>query len=197
MSEYEPLQWLKALGPYMIFVCNNLYDFVMWDNILTTPPSTIEGGRKWRLFNWVSGFICNLLCFIGLCICVVLAPCFSEYVHQHISQARIFGKLPLYQSFCGPSALPTFPIDFELEMNSFCLNKIFKQNKTSPFGIWWICQGFSAKGHEQKLTWPGNTYIYIYTTWKVDGATPMYWFITAPYQSTFWEMSHLLSLRYK
>jgi len=23
--------------------------------------------------------------------------------------------------------------------------------------------------------------VYIYTTWKVDGATPMYWFIITPY----------------
>ena len=34
-----------------------------------------------------------------------------------------------------------------------------------------------------------------YTTWKVDGATAMYWFIMAPYSATFWELRHLLSLR--
>jgi len=36
-----------------------------------------------------------------------------------------------------------------------------------------------------------------YTTWKVDGATPMYWFISlsfAPYKSPpFWELRHLFS----
>ena len=38
--------------------------------------------------------------------------------------------------------------------------------------------------------------ICIYTTWKVDGATPMYWFIMAPlliHQT--WGLRHLLSLR--
>ena len=34
----------------------------------------------------------------------------------------------------------------------------------------------------------------MYTTWKVDSATPMYWFIMAPYKVTFWELRHLLSL---
>ena len=34
-----------------------------------------------------------------------------------------------------------------------------------------------------------------HTTWKVDGATSMYWFSMAPYQATFWEFCHLLSLR--
>ena len=37
----------------------------------------------------------------------------------------------------------------------------------------------------------------LYTTWKVDGATLMYWFIMAPYESTFWELGHLVSLRCK
>ena len=34
----------------------------------------------------------------------------------------------------------------------------------------------------------------IYTTWKVDGATPMYLFLMASYQTTIWELHHLLSL---
>ena len=33
------------------------------------------------------------------------------------------------------------------------------------------------------------------TTWKIDGTTPMYWFIMAPYQATSWGLRHLLSLR--
>ncbi len=41
----------------------------------------------------------------------------------------------------------------------------------------------------------GYTYFWkhSYTTWKVDGATPMYWFIMAPYWATCWELRHLLS----
>ena len=37
-------------------------------------------------------------------------------------------------------------------------------------------------------------FIFVYTTCKLDGATPMHWFIMAPYQATFWELRHLLSL---
>ena len=36
-------------------------------------------------------------------------------------------------------------------------------------------------------------YTNVSTTWKVDGATPMYWFIMTPYETTFWELRHLLS----
>ena len=32
-----------------------------------------------------------------------------------------------------------------------------------------------------------------YTTWKVDYATPMYWFIMAPYLATCWELCHIWS----
>ena len=32
----------------------------------------------------------------------------------------------------------------------------------------------------------------LYTTWKVDGTTPMYWFIMTG--ATFWELRHLVSL---
>ena len=35
-----------------------------------------------------------------------------------------------------------------------------------------------------------------YTTWKLDGASPMYWFIIAPYSATFWRLRHLLSRWY-
>ena len=47
---------------------------------------------------------------------------------------------------------------------------------------------------------PRNTVLLVeclYTTWKVDGATLMYRFIMAPYESTFWELGHLVSLRCK
>ena len=37
-----------------------------------------------------------------------------------------------------------------------------------------------------------------YTTWKVDGTTPMYWFIMSPFTNpTFWELCHLLSRWYR
>ena len=43
---------------------------------------------------------------------------------------------------------------------------------------------------------PCWTVLWIYTTWKVDGATPMYWFIMAPYDlpPNLGVASHLLSL---
>ena len=89
------------------------------------------------------------------------------------------------------------------------LNRVnVKSWETNPYGkarlpilTRWLCRPASVAVH-WCLT-PGTTRIRKfpqnpgrkYTTWKVDGATPMYWFIMAPYQATFWELRHLLSLR--
>ena len=42
-----------------------------------------------------------------------------------------------------------------------------------------------------------NAHVFLYTTWKVDGATPMYWFIMAPCKASPFGSGdrHLLSLR--
>ena len=41
----------------------------------------------------------------------------------------------------------------------------------------WLSESPKQNGKTHKKLYN----IYIYTTWKVDGATPMYWFIMAPY----------------
>ena len=35
----------------------------------------------------------------------------------------------------------------------------------------------------------GEVYRKTHTTWKVDGSTPMYWFIISPYKATFWGLA--------
>ncbi len=59
----------------------------------------------------------------------------------------------------------------------------------STGGNFWLCDLEAAAiqhiedawgSPKQKDTSRGREFQSVYTTWKVDGATPMYWFIMAP-----------------
>ena len=59
-----------------------------------------------------------------------------------------------------------------------------------------MCKCPPKKIFKAKKTSPKGRTILQYTTWKVDGTTPMHWFIMASDydNATFWELRHLLCI---